>query len=175
MGWALRVPSILCDLLMGSCWGMAISIMACLVTSWITIIDGGKSKRTPKWAQALRYTASITIFITEIGMTFVERRVGHASNYDLAANGCFALLGIRIFFRALRCCRLFLLFENFGDAHVWQEGYVQSEQKDRKAVRHHGNLLSGIVWTSTISCSFLRRSYFNNACTMQWHQPKSVH
>ena len=85
MGWALRVPSILGDLLMGSCYGMAISIMACLVTSWITIIDGGKSKRTPKWAQALRYTASITIFITEIGMTFAERRVGHASNYDLAA------------------------------------------------------------------------------------------
>jgi len=63
---------------MGSCYGMAINSIACLVTSWIAIIDGGKSKRAPKWARILRIVASGSVFITEIGFTFMERRSGHA-------------------------------------------------------------------------------------------------
>ncbi|GMI61604.1 hypothetical protein ScalyP_jg2124 [Parmales sp. scaly parma] len=49
------------------------------------IIDGGKSKRAPKWARILRIVASGSVFITEIGFTFMERRSGHASNYDSMA------------------------------------------------------------------------------------------
>jgi len=83
--WANRIPTTISDALMGTCYGIGMSIMSTLVTSWITIVDGGKSKRAPKWAVILRRLSIFFVFVNEIGITFAERRIGHAANYIPAA------------------------------------------------------------------------------------------
>jgi len=81
LGFAGRIPVWLGDLCMGSCYAMAIAIMSTLVTGWVTIIDGGKKKKTPRWALFLKWTSVITVFFAELCGTYLERRIGNAARY----------------------------------------------------------------------------------------------
>ena len=68
---------------MGACPG---HLLIMLVTSWITIIDGGKTMLTPTWAKNLGRFSYITWWLMEIVGSALERTTGEASKYTFAVN-----------------------------------------------------------------------------------------
>lgn len=81
----------------GYCAAAFILVAALLITSWVSIIDGGKSKKTPKWATNLTYfTAFYGVFsecvlgIIEIQMS--EYKGGFDTDVNVFKNLSFALL-----------------------------------------------------------------------------------
>jgi len=50
------------------CVAGPLHVVFLLVTSWITIIDGGKSKKTPPWAKLLSDLAKVTSYTAEVGI-----------------------------------------------------------------------------------------------------------
>jgi len=63
---------------------MCRSIM--LATAWVTIVDGGKQRRTPAWAKWLGRIEMGLIYFSEIVLAQVEFNTGDAVNYSFAIN-----------------------------------------------------------------------------------------
>ena len=79
------------SVLKGYCSSMFIVLGFILITSWVTIVDSGKSKKTPVWCKNLR---NISIFLSvaaEVVLAAVEIHVGEAAksagSYDGTVNG----------------------------------------------------------------------------------------
>ena len=79
-----------------------------LVTAWITLIDGGKNKRTPRWAKWLGIIETVVVYCNEIGSAQLEFLTGDATNYNYAMNNmvtffkyCFAFQQVRVLLRPL--------------------------------------------------------------------------
>jgi len=60
------------------CQAAPLHIGTLMVTSWITIVDGGKSKKPPKWAAILMNVSMIITYIVEISGGLLEYRIGYA-------------------------------------------------------------------------------------------------
>ena len=58
-----------------------------LVRSWITIIDGGKSKKTPKWAAWFCGIGICSTYIIEVSCGLLEYRLNGAQNNYAAIDG----------------------------------------------------------------------------------------
>jgi len=72
---------------MGFCITAGIHIAIILVTGWITVIDGGKTKSTPKWAKWFSRFSYYGIYFSELAGGWFEYRVGDARKYYGALNG----------------------------------------------------------------------------------------
>ena len=58
-----------------------------LATSWVTIVDGGKSKKTPKWAKICFEVAKYSIYISEIFLGLAEMNTPAVADYAGAQDG----------------------------------------------------------------------------------------
>jgi len=69
------------------CVAIPVHIGFLLVVSWITIVDGGKSKTTPRWARAVYQSAKYSTYIVEISCGILEYRTGESAVYSAAIDG----------------------------------------------------------------------------------------
>jgi len=83
-GWAGRLPFWLVAFFQGLSASCAYLVCVILVTSWIAIIDGGKSRKPPKWAVVTRNVCVASMFLHDCALCVVEVFVGDAAD-DLGA------------------------------------------------------------------------------------------
>ncbi|GMI61238.1 hypothetical protein ScalyP_jg7131 [Parmales sp. scaly parma] len=85
-----RLPIWLTDIFMALNFFVGTSCNAILITSWVTVIDGGKNRKAPTWARVFKYGSVIASLVFEVGCSLAERVVGRASTFGentVAANG----------------------------------------------------------------------------------------
>jgi len=85
-----RLPIWLTDIFMALNFVCATSCNAILIISWVTVIDGGKNRKTPFWARMLKNWSIAASFTFEIGCSLLERTTGRAATFGsntIAANG----------------------------------------------------------------------------------------
>ena len=84
----------------GFCVAGPIHVGLMLVTSWITIIDGGKKKRAPRWARVLYNLGVWSSYASELGLGLLEYRMP-ALNDSGALDG--AITGVKYLVSVLWC------------------------------------------------------------------------
>jgi hypothetical protein len=73
----------------GACAGLMIGVASNLITSWVSVIDGGKTKQTPLWCDRLnKFTMFFGVF-SECGLGMLEVFVGQSTSngYRAAFDG----------------------------------------------------------------------------------------
>ena len=74
------------QLLMAWATASCIHIFVLLVRTWVTIIDGGKSKSTPPWCLWLSRFSFIAVYVFETVFGQLMRTTGKAADYDVYSN-----------------------------------------------------------------------------------------
>jgi len=91
-GHADRLPYVVLSLLMGAGASLMLVVGVMLIESWVTIVDGGKAKVTPKWCSNGKKLTLTCIFGSEIGLCIIEiMLVPYGGGYNGTAN---ALKGV---------------------------------------------------------------------------------
>ena len=85
--WANRISFTVIALCQGLSASCAYLVCVILVTNWIAIIDGGKSRKPPRWAIILRNICVSAMFIHDCGLCIAEIYVGEAANDGGAIDG----------------------------------------------------------------------------------------
>lgn len=73
--------------MMGFCVAAPIQLAILLVTAWITIIDGGKKKATPRWAKIYARVSYGGHYFIEVFGGYFEYRIGDAAVNEGALEG----------------------------------------------------------------------------------------
>jgi hypothetical protein len=71
-GHADRIPYLLLNVIMSCIASLMVTIGILLVVSWVTIVEGGKSKKTPDWALKVRNVSLAAVYFFEPGFAIVE-------------------------------------------------------------------------------------------------------
>ncbi|GMI41337.1 hypothetical protein TeGR_g7719 [Tetraparma gracilis] len=71
-GHADRIPYLLLNFIMSCIASLMVTIGILLVVSWVTIVEGGKSKKTPDWALKARNFSLAAVYFFEPGFAIVE-------------------------------------------------------------------------------------------------------
>jgi len=86
-GWSTTIPLSWKQLLMALNISALISFLVILVTAWVTIVEGGKSRGTPRWCYwANRMSIGATV-LAEVVCGQVQAMWGKPAYYDVYTNG----------------------------------------------------------------------------------------
>ena len=86
-GWHGWGPIWMRTTMSGFLTAAAIHIAITLVTGWITLIDGGKAKKTPQWAVNLKRFCYFGLYVIETVLGNLQYHVGMSANYEMYMDG----------------------------------------------------------------------------------------
>ncbi|GMI62711.1 hypothetical protein ScalyP_jg11159 [Parmales sp. scaly parma] len=106
-----------------------------LATSWVTIVDGGKSKKTPKWAKICFEVAKYSIYISEIFLGLAEMNTPAVADYAGAQDGRPSV--IKYLFAAFWCLVYFVICFVYGRkiAQQLSMGTKEKSKENKKIER----------------------------------------
>ena len=89
------------------------NIVVVLATEWVTVVDGGKSRKTPPWASKLKKICIPLVWVSEISLGFIELNIGEAGNridaYDGSVNAFKCFFNICVFGLYTSICLVYIV------------------------------------------------------------------
>ena len=87
MNYSGQLPILLVSALRGVCSGSALTLVIYLVRTWITIVDGGKSKQEPNWSKMMGRICPVIGIVGEVGGSVLENFMTDGKGVDGCFNG----------------------------------------------------------------------------------------
>ena len=99
--WAGKLTLNMKQFLMAFNMASMVCILVMLVTAWITVVDGGAKRATPRWAKVLSRVCMIGVFLGELIGGQLQSRMNKAAIYDVYTDGMVIMVKWNIFIWAL--------------------------------------------------------------------------